>query len=226
MVTSEELNRTFQKVGNDFGFENVEAEFLPFRDLKVKWCRTINNASFTVSDYLQEAPIEVIEGIARTILSKIRAEENLGYPECTKEWLTSDEFRELNQDKYIERSRAVWDVENTEDKRLWDAYYRLIDAGLIEEIDGLKLFWSKDELVSKAGQSSCLMRVVIMNKRFQKDDTPSEVLDYCLLHEIANITIDFGVDVIERKKEVADIMAECPGGEIARKWLDQVMMEI
>ena len=217
---------TFQKVGNDFGFDNVEAEFSPFRDLKVKWCRTINNASFTVSDYLQEAPVDVIEGIARTIFSKIRAEENSDYPECTKEWLTSDEFRELNQDKYIERSRAVGDVENTEDKRLWGAYYRLIDAGLIEEIDGLKLFWSKDELVSKAGQSSCLMRVVIMNKRFMKNDIPSEVLDYCLLHEIANITIDFGVDIIERKKKVADIIAECPGGEIAKKWLDQVMMEV
>ncbi len=226
MVTSEELNMTFQKVGNYFGFENVEAEFSPFEDLKIKWCRTMNNASFYVSDYLAEAPKEVIEGIARAVFGKIRAEENSDYPECTKEWLTSDEFRELNQDKYIERSRAIGDVENTEDKRLWDAYYRLMDAGLIEEIDGLKLFWSKDELVSKAGQSSCLMRVVIMNKRFQKDDIPSEVLDYCLLHEIANITIDFGVDVIERKKEVADIMAECPGGEIARKWLDQVMMEI
>ena len=226
MVTSEELNMTFQKVGNDFGFENVEAEFSPFRDLKVKWCRTIDNASFTVSDYLQEAPVDVIEGIARTIFSKIRAEENSEYPKCTKEWLTSNEFRDLNQEKYIERSRTIGDVENSEDKRLWDAYYRLIDTGLIEEINGLKLFWSKDESVSKAGQSSCLMRVVIMNKRFMKNDIPSEVLDYCLLHEIANITIDFGVDIIERKKEVADIMAECPGGEIAKKWLDQVMMEV
>ena len=226
MVTSEELNMTFQKVGNDFGFENVDAEFSPFRDLKVKWCRTINNASFTVSDYLQEAPVEVIEGIARTIFSKIRAEENSDYPNCTKRWLTSDEFRELNQDKYVERSRTIVDVKNSEDKKLWDAYYRLIDAGLIEEIKGLKLFWSTDESVSKAGQSSCLMKVVIMNRRFMKNDVPSEVLDYCLLHEIANITIDFGVDVLDRKRAVANIMAECPGEEIAKKWLDQIMMEI
>ena len=226
MVTSEELNMTFQKVGNNFGFESVEAEFSPFRDLKVKWCRTLNNASFTVSDYLQEAPVEAIEGVARTIFSKICAEENSDYPECTKEWLTSDEFRELNQEKYIERSRTIGDVDNAEDRKLWDAYYRLIDTGLIEEIDGLKLFWSKDESVSEAGQSSCLMRVVIMNKRFMKDNIPSEVLDYCLLREIANITIDLGTNMIERKKEVADIMAECPGREIAKKWLDQAMMEI
>ena len=40
MVTSEELDLTFQKVGNDFGFRNVSAEFSPFRDLKVKWRAT------------------------------------------------------------------------------------------------------------------------------------------------------------------------------------------
>ena len=226
MVTSEELNMAFQKVGNDFGFENVDAEFSAYRDLKVRWCRTVNNASFTVSDYLQEAPIEVVEGIARTIFSKIRAEEETEYPDCTKEWLTSDEFRELNQGKYIERSRDIGDVENADDSILWDAYYRLVDAGLIKEINGLKLFWSKDESISKAGQSSCLMRVVIMNKRLLKDEVPKEVLDYCLLHEVANIDIDFGIDILERKKEIADIMAECPGGEIAKRWLDQVMMEV
>ena len=40
MVTSEELDLTFQKVGNDFGFSNVSAEFSPFRDLKVRWRAT------------------------------------------------------------------------------------------------------------------------------------------------------------------------------------------
>ncbi len=80
------------------------------------------------------------------------------------EWLTPEEFRELNQKTYIERSRTFGEMSDVEDDRLWDAYHRLVDAGLIEEVDGLKLFWSKDESVNKAGQSSCLMRVAIMNR--------------------------------------------------------------
>lgn len=36
----------------------------------------------------------------------------------------------------------------------------------------------------------------------------------------------FGIDILERRKEVADIMSEYPGKEIAKKWLDQVMMEV
>ncbi|MBQ7701855.1 MAG: hypothetical protein IJT54_05570 [Candidatus Methanomethylophilaceae archaeon] len=217
---------TFQKVGNDFGFENVDSEFSPFRELKIKWCRTMDNASFTVSDYPEEAPIEVIEGIARTIFSKIRAEEETGYPECAMGWLTSDGFRDMNQERYIERSRDIGHTGEAENERLWEAYRRLVDAGLIGEIKGLRLFWSNDKSVSKACQSSCLMRVVIMNRRLLGSEVPHEVLDYCLLHEIANISTDFGIDILERRKEVTDIMSEYPGKEIARNWLYRVMMEI
>ena len=55
MVTSEELNATFAKVGNDFHFDEVSAEFAPYRDLKVRWCRTMDSISFTVSDFLEGA---------------------------------------------------------------------------------------------------------------------------------------------------------------------------
>ena len=55
----------------------------------------MKDASFTISDYLEETPVEVIEGIARTILSRIRAEEEMEYPDCVRDWLTSKEFREL-----------------------------------------------------------------------------------------------------------------------------------
>ncbi len=64
----------------------------------------------------------------------------------------------LNQEKYIGRSRSI-DIGSEDTDRLWDAYYRLVDNGLIEEIEDLRLFWSKGESVSKAGQSSCLMRI-------------------------------------------------------------------
>ncbi|MBE6518759.1 MAG: hypothetical protein E7Z70_04360 [Thermoplasmata archaeon] len=79
MVTSEELNGTFKKVGNDFHFNEVTAEFAPYRDLKVRWCRTMETISFSVSDYLQGSKPEVVEGIAKTIMSRIRGEEPTDY---------------------------------------------------------------------------------------------------------------------------------------------------
>ena len=226
MVTSEELNATFEKVGNDFHFDEVTAEFAPYRDLKVRWCRMMRHADFSVSDYLEGAPSEVVEGIARTIFSRIRGEEPENYPKETIEWLTSPEFLELNQEKYIERSRTIGEMSSEEAGMLWESYYRLVDAGLIPEIDGLRLFWSKNDSVAKAGQSSCLMRVVIMNRRFLNDKVPTEALDFCLLHELANIVIGFGIGNLERKKMVNEMSDGYAGADVAKKWLDQVMMEV
>ncbi|MBO5547860.1 MAG: hypothetical protein J5920_03775 [Candidatus Methanomethylophilaceae archaeon] len=35
MVTSEELDMTFQKIGNNFDLRGVKTEYAPFRDLKI-----------------------------------------------------------------------------------------------------------------------------------------------------------------------------------------------
>jgi len=164
-------------------------------------------------------------GLADRIMARMRGEETDGYSEGTKDWLTSHEFRMLNQEKYIGRSRSI-DIGSEDTDKLWDAYYRLVDNGLIEEIEDLRLFWSKGESVSKAGQSSCLMRTVIMNRGFLDDRVSKEVLDYCLLHELANILIPFGIDNVERNREVNEIADGFAGAETAKQWLDQVMMEV
>ncbi|MBE6521810.1 MAG: hypothetical protein E7Z62_01565 [Thermoplasmata archaeon] len=222
MVTSEELDLTFQKVGNDFGFDNVSAEFSPFRDLKVKWQRTLDWASFQVSDYLAEAPIEVIEGIVKTIMSKIRGEE-IGYPEETIEWLTSHEFRTTNQQAYLERSRMIA-LPMDGDDRLQESYERLVEDGLINEIEDLKLYWSKADGSKKMGESSCLMRVAILNPVLK--DAPDTTLDYCLLKQLANIAVGFNMNRESRTEEISNIMEACPEAIKAQNWLEANSIEV
>ena len=224
MVTSEELESTFKKVGNDFGFGNVTAEYAPFRDLKVRWQRSFDWASFEVSDSLEKAPIEVIEGLAKTILGRIRGEDG-DYPEETIEWLTSHEFRAANQSTYIERSRMIA-VPVDGDDRLQGSYERLVDEGLIEEIEDLKLYWSKAEGSNKTGESSCLMRVVIMNPKLRDEDVPEDVLDYCLLHQLANIKVGFALDRESRTEEISNIMDSCPEALKAQNWLEDNRIEV
>jgi len=65
-----------------------------------------------------------------------------------------------------------------------------------------------------------------MNRRLLNDKVLSEVLDCCLLHELANITIPFGVDNLERNREASELTDGFAGAETARQWLDQVMMEV
>ena len=224
MVTTIQLTEAFQEASNILAHEmSVTAEFSPFRDMKVKWTRTYDMASFSVSDYLKDAPIEVIKGIAKTIISKIANAENDHYPKETEEWLTSEEFRELNQETYIERSRTISDADTT---RLEDSYQRLVDGGLIRPIEDLRLFWTdEDRSDSGPGQSSNLMRVVIMNGRLNSSDVPDNVLDFCLLKQLANINVDFGTEVLERKKEVETMINMFPRADEARLWLEDADME-
>lgn len=223
MVTTIQLTEAFQEASNILAHEmSISAEFAPYRDLKVRWTRTYGAADFSVSDYLQDAPMEVIEGIAKTIFSKIANAESDGYPKETEEWLTSEEFRELNQETYIKRSRTISDMDTT---RLEDSYQRLVDDGLVKPIEGLRLFWTDENRSdSSPGQSSCLMRVVIMNGRLIS--CPDDVLDYCLLKQLANINAEFGTEVLERKREVETMINMFPRADEARNWLEDADMEV
>jgi len=54
-----------------------------------------------VSDYLQDAPEEVLESIATTIMTRIKGEEDGSYSEPTIDYLTSEEFLDRNQPLYV-----------------------------------------------------------------------------------------------------------------------------
>ena len=81
----------------------------------------------------------------------------------------------------------------------------------------MKLFWSKTDFVAKTDQSSCLMRVVIMNRRLLDPKVPTEVLDYCLLHELTNISVGFGFENLERNRMVNQISNEYLGATAAKQ---------
>ena len=218
MVTTEELDLTFQKVGNDFGFE-AKAEFAPFRDLKIKWFRSYKWAEFTVSDYLKDAPENVIEGIARTIFSKIKGTDE-SYSDEVIEWLTSDEFVDSMQPTYISRDRRIGSPIG-EHKNLQEALDRLKEKGLIKtDLNRTKLFWSIKTKEEKPAWSSTLMRTVTVNKSLDSDDVPEEVLDYVLLNQIAFIECDFGMDPMDRQKTIEERVQKYPGFDGITEWLN------
>ncbi len=218
MATSEELEMTFKKVGNDFGTE-ATAEFAEFRDLKVKWTRTINFADFRVSDYLMEAPVDVIEDIARTIYSKIFG-DGKEYSEETVGWLTSDEFVKLHQPKFIERSRN-FRFDDGENKSISESIQRLKDAGLApDDLGKTKIMWSTKTSENKDAWSSCLMRTISINSKLDSEDVPDDVLDYTILKHLTFIGVEFGVDGAERERIVNEKMESHTEYADAQKWLE------
>ena len=224
-MEAEEILRTkFAEVGKEFGFDKVDAEFMSFKEFKVRWQRSYKWAEFKVSDYLADAPEDVMESLARSIFSRIEGNTDDGYPEVMTDWVTSPDFARLKQPIYIRRSRNMTKSSDGDVKNLEDSYKRLVDMGLIEYDDSIYLAWTKEPNVRKVGHCSVLMRVISISRVLDTDMIPDFVLDYCLYHELCHILIGFDPLAKKHGVEFATLEAKFPQQEEAENWLKRLCM--
>ncbi len=217
------LNDVFAKVGEEYGYE-ATAEFSSFRDVKMKWVRTSTWSDFQVSDYLQDAPENVLESLARTVFSRLQGDDN-GYSKETVAWLAAPEFSEKHRPIYLERDRRVGSEEG-ECKSLQEAVDRLVDKGLIERDPSIEILWSKEPETGESGRSSVLMRVVTVNKALDSDDVPDEIVDLVLLKHLAMIREGFTGDRMKAEANVDAILSKYPGFDGIIEWLEEHFLSI
>ena len=190
---SEMLNRAMRKAGIRNGFEDISAEFSAFRDFKLKWTRSYKWISFEVSDYLRNAPENVMQSLAETVFARIRGEDRTAYSEEVCDYLNSKEFLEENQGMYLRRYRGISETARGENVDLLDSYRRLAERGLVEYDPKLVIRWSSTEDRSrKIGRSSVLMRTIVMNPILDSEDTSEDALDYALYSQICHVKLGFG----------------------------------
>lgn len=195
------MQSIFERIGQKYGFEEVKAEFSAFRDFKVKWVRSYKWIQFDVSDYLKGAPEEVMEGVADTLFAKIRG-ENASYPDVVCNWLTSPEFVQKNQKKYLGR---CWGLDGYE--RLAEAFERLVNAGLVEDDGLVHIEWMNCPRTS-VGHSSVLMKVATLNTALK--DQPDDVLDFALYTQLAHVNMGFNGSGVSREGVYKNLIDKYP----------------
>ncbi|MCL2148648.1 MAG: hypothetical protein FWH47_04850 [Methanomassiliicoccaceae archaeon] len=223
METEEVLRTKFKEIGKEYGFDKVEAEFVAFKEFKVRWQRSYKWADFKVSDYLADAPPEVIAGLCNSLYSKIMGEDE-GYSEDMCRWITSPEFSEYKQPVYLKRSRNLTRSPDGEAKSLEAAYQRLIDAGLAERDPALHLTWTKESNVRKIGHCSVLMKVISISSVLDTDMIPDFVLDFCLYHELCHLMIGFDPTAKRHGAEFSRLEAKHPKRAEAEEWLKRLCL--
>ena len=223
MEAEEVLKTKFKEIGKEYGFEKVEAEYVPFKEFKVRWQRSYKWADFKVSDYLMDAPPEVIAGLCRSLFSKITGEDE-GYSEDMCNWITAPEFSEYKQPLYLRRSRNISRSPQGEAKDLDAAYDRLIALGLVERDPAIHLTWTKESNVRKIGHCSVLMKVVTISSVLDTDMIPDFVLDYCLYHELCHIRIGFDPSAKRHGEEFRELEEKFPKKDEAEEWLKRLCL--
>ena len=178
-MNNQMLAAIFSVVGVRNGYDEVLAEFSPFRDFKIKWTRSYKWIAFEVSDYLCDAPEDVIESLAVSIFSRIRGDggdDPMTYGDEVCEWITSDEFVRTKQPVFVRRFRGISLSTVGDHRDLAESYRRLVDRGLVQMDRDLYLGWAPEGSSRAVGRASVLMKVVVMSQILDSDSVPDDEL--------------------------------------------------
>lgn len=199
------MNAAFRKVGREYGFENVSAEFTDFGDFKVQWSRSYRFAHFRVSDYLDDAPKEVFEGLAATLFAKIAGKEEVPYGKRMRDWVLSPDFSKNRRQTYIERSTGITGESKGNERDLQDSVDRLAEMGLIDPSENFQVSWKLGDR-QKAASCSLLMRLIAVSEKLDDAELPDYVVDYAVYSQYLKIVkgaqvFGFTTEVYTREEE-------------------------
>ena len=212
-MNNQMLKAIFSVVGVRNGYDEVEAEFSPFRDLKVKWTRSYRWISFEVSDYLCDAPEAVIESLAVTIFHKIKEDGRDGpatYSDVVCEWITSDDFVRSKQPVFVRRFRGLSLSTVGDHRDLAESYSRLVERGLVKRDPDIFIGWAPVGNSRSVGRASVLMKVVVMSQVLDCDSLPDDVFDYCLYTQIVHVGMGFNAKGVKRGEEYDALLSRFP----------------
>ena len=186
-TSADRLSEAFRKVGEKYGYDNVNADFTTFREFKVQWQRSYKWASFRVSDYLMEADDSVMEGLAETLFSRITGREETPYDENMRNYVLNPDFCRFKRPVYLKRSRNLTRTSVGMERDLEDSLKRLVDMGLVPEDTDIEVVWATDSKIRRAASCSVLMRLVSLTDNLDDSEIPDFVVDYCVYTQCLRI---------------------------------------
>ena len=82
-----QLQTLAETIGRTYGYKRMDASFAAFADFKMKWTRGYDHMVLEVSDYLRDAPSEVVDGLLRSAIAKTRGQD--ADDTSAKRWLAN-----------------------------------------------------------------------------------------------------------------------------------------
>lgn len=106
MITTERLQKITAPIFAEYGWKDTIVGFAAYKDLKVKWTRSYTWIEMDISDYLDDAPEDVVVSLVDTICRRIRG-YMADYPESVLAYLNSQGFRDVQRPRYLKRQRGT-----------------------------------------------------------------------------------------------------------------------
>ena len=225
-MDNNDLAAMVKAVGNRFGYEDATASCSPMNEFKVKWTRTYKWISLDISDYLDDAPEDVMECLLTTIFRRIAGEDSVEYGQPLVDWLRSEGFVRSKQSLFVRRFRGLSLSTEGKHRDLTDSYRRLIDKGLVEEDPLTYIGWAIYPSTKIVGKTSAIMKVIAISEVLDSEAVSEDVLDYCLYSQLARVKLGFNPGPKRRGIEYDALLDKYPDRRVMDRKLECMNMHI
>ncbi|HKM09869.1 MAG TPA: hypothetical protein VJX93_05245 [Candidatus Methanomethylophilaceae archaeon] len=220
MVGDERLYGIIRDVSSRYGCSVKDASFKDFKDFKVSWNRKGSEKSYCVSDYLSDAPDDILYEFFGTLVPRAIGNKK-EYSEKYLDWISSDEFVLSKRPTYLQRSRNVSRTTVGKNREIGESLDRLLDAGLIRDTDIHNSFytWTINPNCRMLGGCNPMFRVITISSALDSDKVPEDVFDYVTYHETLHLRRGFRPDKRAHDKSFRLLERQFPKWQECEKFL-------
>ena len=179
------LARKRRKPRNSY---KIKAEFYPYSNLKITLRLRKNCMHIRMSDILMDAPDEVLEAAAYSIIPKIlKLKIQDQYREIYRNYIYSKKIR--HKKKETRRVRANKNLSDPCGNN-YDLNEIFIEINKIYFNSNLKkpiLTWSKTKSRVRLGHYDPDLNILVISKKLDNKQVPKLIIDYILYHELLHM---------------------------------------
>jgi hypothetical protein len=180
-----DISEVFDSVSQELGVGRVSAEFCPYSELKHTWRRTGRQTSFKISDYLRDAPPEVLNSLARYIVPM--AFGTTSSEPASQGYLAhvqSKEFWAQNQALYLSRARNL-KIEPRGERRDLKIVFDYVNSTYFNnKVKDPVLAWVSESPARRLGYYFEPLNLLAVNLVFDAERVPRYVLEFVVYHEL------------------------------------------
>ena len=220
------LRRMFTRIGCEGRPPHFEVEFYPYSSLTLTIRRREEVTYVRFSDLLQRAPMEVLEGAAVLLLSRVyrrRAPRAVvqAYLHYARSHRTRGRIARMRSHR-VQRVRTLPQGRHHDLGTLFEQLNREYFAG---ELQRPHIGWSTRNWRRQFGCYDPGPNQIVLNRRMDRPEVPQFVVEYVLFHEMLHVkhpTRRSGCTLVSHSREFLGEEKRFAHFAMARKYLDRL----
>lgn len=224
-----DIESFFSRAATKYRAKDVKVVFREFTELKHTWSRENGCLEFRVSDYLDNAPDIVLEGMAEYLVGKAHGRDaSSGAVSAYHRYVKSKELWGGISERYLGRSRAISTdpVGAHRDLRTVFSYVNVNYFG--GRLRTPTLAWVRESPATRFGYFFPQLDLLAVNRITDAERVPRYVLEFVVYHELLHhVNADNGNDRrrLHHTKEFREQERRFSAYAESEKWLQKLLME-